>query len=40
MIAQYAYLHRHPAVFRAMTGLTLAEFDRLLGRVLPGSTTE
>src|SRR5215203_1267244 len=30
MIAQYAHLHRHPTVFRAMTGLTLREFDHLL----------
>lgn len=35
MIAQYAHLHRHPSVFRAMTGVTLAEFDRLLGRLEP-----
>src|SRR6187455_3530903 len=35
MIAQYAHLRRHPAVFRALTGLTLAEFDRLLGRLQP-----
>jgi len=35
MIAQYAHLRRHPAVFRALTGLTLAEFDRLLGRLRP-----
>src|SRR5215212_8443151 len=35
MIAQYAHLHRHPTVFRAMTGLTLREFDRLLSRLQP-----
>lgn len=35
MIAQYEHLHRHPSVFRAMTGLTLAEFDLLLGKVAP-----
>jgi hypothetical protein len=35
MIAQYEYLQRHPAVFRAMTGLTLAEFALLLGRFAP-----
>jgi DDE superfamily endonuclease/Helix-turn-helix of DDE superfamily endonuclease len=35
MIAQYEHLHRHPAVFRAMTGLSQAEFDLLLGRFAP-----
>jgi hypothetical protein len=35
MIAQYAYLHRHPAVFRALTGLTLDEFALLLRRFAP-----
>ena len=35
MIAQYAYLHRHPAVFRAMTGITLDEFALLLARFAP-----
>jgi len=40
MIAQYAHLHRHPSVFRALTGLTLAEFDRLLGRLRPQYETE
>lgn len=35
MIAQYEHLHRHPIVFRAMTGLTLAEFDLLLARLVP-----
>jgi hypothetical protein len=35
MIAQYEHLHRHPSVFRAMTGLSLAEFELLLGRFRP-----
>jgi DDE superfamily endonuclease/Helix-turn-helix of DDE superfamily endonuclease len=35
MIAQYGHLHRHPSVFRAMTGLTLVEFDLLLGKLAP-----
>jgi hypothetical protein len=38
MIAQYEYLHRHPAVFRAMTGLTLDEFALLLARFAPAYT--
>ena len=29
MILRYTYLHRHPALFKAMTGLRLAEFDDL-----------
>lgn len=35
MIAQYEHLQRHPTVFRAMTGLSLPEFDLLLGRLAP-----
>jgi Helix-turn-helix of DDE superfamily endonuclease len=35
MIAQYEHLHRHPSVFRAMTGLSLGEFDHLLAKLLP-----
>jgi DDE superfamily endonuclease len=35
MIAHYDYLHRHPDVFRTLTGLTLPEFDRLLRTLLP-----
>lgn len=35
MIARYEHLHRHPSVFRALTGLTLAEFALLLGRLEP-----
>jgi len=35
MIAHYEHLHRHPTVFRALTGLTLAEFALLLGRLAP-----
>lgn len=32
---QYARLSRHPAVFRAMTGLTVAEFDDLARAAVP-----
>jgi len=35
MVLQYRYLHRHPAVFRAMTGVTVAEFDALAAELLP-----
>ncbi len=35
MIARYEQRHRHPGVFRDLTGLTLAEFDHLLDQVLP-----
>ena len=35
MILRYHHLTRHPAVFRAMTGLAAAEFDALAGAVLP-----
>ena len=35
MILRYASLQHHPAVFRAMTGLAVAEFDVLLDDVLP-----
>src|SRR5215212_6440792 len=35
MIARYEQLHRHPGVFRDLTGLTLEEFDHLLGQMLP-----
>jgi len=35
MIAHFEHLHRHPTVFRALTGLTLAEFALLLGRLAP-----
>ena len=35
MIAQYEHLHRHRSVFRAMTSLTLTEFDLLLSRLAP-----
>lgn len=38
MIAQYDYLHRHPAVFRALTGVALDEFALLLGRFAPAYT--
>jgi len=31
----YAHLSRHPRVFRHMTGLTVAEFDELVGDVYP-----
>jgi hypothetical protein len=35
MIMRYERLHRHPAIFKAMTGLYVAEFDELLADVLP-----
>ena len=35
MILRYHYLTRHPAVFRAMTGLTVAELVALAADVLP-----
>ena len=35
MIARYEYLHRHPEVFRALTGLALPEFALLRTRLLP-----
>jgi hypothetical protein len=39
MILRYAHLSRHPAVFRAMTGLTVAEFDDLIADLLPACVT-
>jgi hypothetical protein len=35
MILRYAHLSRHPAVFQAMTGLTVAAFDDLVTDLLP-----
>jgi hypothetical protein len=35
MILRYAQLSRHPAVFQAMTGLTVAVFDDLVTDLLP-----
>ena len=35
MLLRYSYLTRQPAVFRAMTGLAVAEFDALAAEVLP-----
>jgi hypothetical protein len=35
MILRHAHLRRHPAVFVAMTGLRVAEFDHLVHDVLP-----
>jgi hypothetical protein len=35
MVLQDRHLHRHPAVCRAMTGLSVAEFDALAADVLP-----
>jgi hypothetical protein len=35
MILRYAHLSRHPAVFHAMTGLTVAAFDDLVTNLLP-----
>ncbi len=40
MIAQYEYLHRHPGVFRDLTGLSLAELDQLLRRLAPSYQAE
>jgi hypothetical protein len=35
MILRYAHLSRHPAVFQAMTVLTIAAFDDLIAELLP-----
>jgi len=35
MIGRYEHLRHHPAVFQAMTGLRVAEFDAVLTAVLP-----
>ncbi|MGI8857082.1 MAG: IS5/IS1182 family transposase, partial [Thermomicrobiales bacterium] len=35
MILQYTKLATHPAVFRSLTGLTVAQFDALLADALP-----
>jgi len=35
MILRYAHLRQHPAVFQAMTGLRVAEYDALVAEVLP-----
>jgi hypothetical protein len=35
MILQYTHLHRRPALFKAMTGLLLAEFEALAWDLLP-----
>ena len=35
MILRYTYLHRCPALFKAMTGLLLAEFNDLAWDLLP-----
>jgi DDE superfamily endonuclease/Helix-turn-helix of DDE superfamily endonuclease len=35
MILQYRHLHQHPAVFRALTGLSVAGFDALAAEALP-----
>jgi hypothetical protein len=35
MILRYAHLSRHPAVFHAMTGLTVAAFEDLVSDLLP-----
>src|SRR5215210_6821877 len=36
MIARYSRLTRHPVVFRALTGLSIAQFDALYLDLLPG----
>jgi hypothetical protein len=35
MILQYRYIGSHPRVFKSMTGLDVAEFDRLVSDILP-----
>ena len=35
MLLRYHHLTRHPAVFRALTGLSVAAFDALAAEVLP-----
>ena len=35
MMLRYAHLSRHPVVFHAMTGLTVAAFDDLVTDLLP-----
>src|SRR3712207_7099785 len=35
MMLQYHRLRRHPAIFRAMTGLSVAQFDALDAEFLP-----
>ena len=35
MIARYYNLHRHATVFKALTGLRVAEFDQLVKDVKP-----
>ena len=35
MILRYEHLHLHPTVFKSMTGLRVAEFDALVGDLLP-----
>ena len=37
MILRYHHLTRHPAIFRALTGLTVAEFAALAADVLPAA---
>jgi hypothetical protein len=39
MILRSAHLSRHPAVFHAMTGLTVAQFDDLIADLLPACVT-
>lgn len=40
MILQYTFLHSHPAIFKAMTGLHVFEFDDLFGDVQPQLVTK
>ena len=35
MIARYSRLRRYPAAFRALTGLTVSQFDALWEEVAP-----
>ncbi len=39
MILRYAHLSRHPAVFQAMTGLTVTAFDNFVADLLPACVT-
>src|SRR6476660_4653611 len=39
MILRYAHLSRHPEVFHAMTGLTVAALDELVADLLPACVT-
>ena len=40
MIARYGYLVGHPSVFASMTGLSIRDFDEVVGNVLPAYTAQ